>query len=190
MNTCFFNGNPVFSIAKQALLEFIDFLKGITNPVLVGHYINSFDPMFMHHHLSRFDEWENFLSVVTGSVDTMFVFKKEFPKQDSYTQANLMNNLLHESYAAHNSLDDVIALAKLSELVKDKFPSYSFGANEIRNLVNAAQYKRTLKPLQVRKAVSDSMATKITKGFDGLYSILSEKVNGVPRVTKHVPVIQ
>ena len=202
----FFDGNPVSSIdAKQALLEFIDFLKGIKNPVLVGHNIKSFDLMFMHHHLSRFDEWENFLSIVTGFVDTMFVFKKEFPKQDSYTQANLMNNLLHESYAAHNSLDDVIALAKLLELVKDKFPSYSFGANEIRNLVNAAQYKRTLQPLQVKKAVSDSMATKIAKaglnfdhlklaferkGFDGLYSILSEKVNGVPRVTKHVPVIQ
>ena len=202
----FFDGNPVSSIdAKQALLEFIDFLKGIKNPVLVGHNIKSFDLMFMHPHLSRFDEWENFLSVVTGFVDTMFVFKKEFPKQDSYTQANLMNNLLHESYAAHNSLDDVIALAKLSELVKDKFPSYSFGANEIRNLVNATQYKRTLQPLQVKKAVSDSMATKIAKaglnfdhlklafeqkGFDGLYSILSEKVNGVPRVTKHVPVIQ
>ena len=72
-------------------------------------------------------------------------------------------------------------------------------------MVNAAQYKRTLQPLQVKKAVSDSMATKIAKaglnfdhlklaferkGFDGLYSILSEKVNGVPRVTKHVPVIQ
>ena len=116
-----------------------------------------------------------------------------------------MKDLLHESYAAHNSLDDVKALAKLSVLVKDKFPSHTFGASEIRNLVNATQYKKTLQPLQTKKALSDSMATKIAKaglnydhlklaferkGFDGIYSILSEKINGVPRVTKHVPVIQ
>ena len=37
-----------------------------------------------------------------------------------------MHNLLNESYAVHNSLDDVKALQKLSQLVLSKFPSYIF----------------------------------------------------------------
>ena len=132
-------------------MEFINFLKSIHKPVLVGHNIKTFDLMFLHHHLKRINE--NILSVVTGFVDTKLVFKKEFPQQHSYTQANLMTDLLDESYAAHNSLDDVKALPKLSQLVQHKFPSYSFGEGEIRNLVNAAQYKKTLQPLQLKKVV-------------------------------------
>ena len=189
----YFDGNLVETVtSKQALVEFINFLKGIKKPVLVGHNIKTFDLMFLHHHLNRINEWENFLSIVTGFVDTKIVFKKEFPQQHSYTQANLMSNLLHESYAAHNSLDDVKALAKLSELVQHKFPSYSFDGSDIRNLVNAAQYKKTLQSLLLKKALSESMATKIGRaglnydhlklaydrnGFDGLVSVLSEKVD-------------
>ena len=202
----YFDGNLVETVTlKQALVEFINFLKGLNKPVLVGHNIKTFDLMFLHHHLNRINKWENFLSVVIGFVDTKLIFKKEFPQQHSYTQANLMSDLLHESYAAHNSLDDVKALAKLSQLVQHKFPHYSFGGSDIRNLVNAAQYKKTLQPLQLKKALSESMATKIGRaglnhdhlkiaydrnGFDGLVSVLSEKVNGVVRVTKSVQVIQ
>ena len=71
--------------------------------------------------------------------------------------------------------------------------------------MNAATNKLTLQPLLTRKVVSESMASKIAtagltydhlklahdrNGLDGISALLSEKVNGVVRVTKHPPVIQ
>ena len=116
-----------------------------------------------------------------------------------------MANLLNETYAAHNSLDDVKSLQKLSQLVTLKFPSYIFHSSVIINSVNAATNKLTLQPLLTRKVVSESMASKLAtagltydhlklahdrNGLDGISALLSEKVNGVVRVTKHPPVIQ
>ena len=116
-----------------------------------------------------------------------------------------MANLLNETYAAHNSLDDVKALQKLSQLVLSKFPSYIFHSSVIINSVNAAINKLTLQPLLAGKVISESMASKIAtagltydhlklahdrNGLDGLSAVLSEKVNGVVQVTKHPPVIQ
>ena len=65
--------------------------------------------------------------------------------------------------------------------------------------------KKTLEPLLAVKIITDSMGTKIARvglhyrhlklafdrnGFDGLSSVLGEKVNRVVRVTKHGPTIQ
>ena len=64
---------------KGALSDFITFSKGILNPVLVGHNIKSFDLLFLYNHLNRCQLWEVFLGIVAGFVDTLLVFKKEFP---------------------------------------------------------------------------------------------------------------
>ena len=116
-----------------------------------------------------------------------------------------MTSLLNETYAAHNSLDDVKALHKLSELVLSKFPSYIFDSSLIVNSVNAPMNKLTLQLLVTGKVISETMASKIAtagltydhlklafdrNGMDGLTAVLSEKVNGVVQVTKHPPVIQ
>ena len=74
--------------------------------------------MFMYNNLVKCQYWENFESIVIGFVDTFLVFKKEFPKRDSYKQDVLMQDLMHETYSVHNALDDVKALQKLLELVK------------------------------------------------------------------------
>ena len=65
--------------------------------------------------------------------------------------------------------------------------------------------KKTLQSLLAAKIIKDSMGTKIARarlnykhlklafdrnGFDGLSSVLGEKVNGVVTVTKHGPTIQ
>ena len=91
------------------------------------------------------------------------VFKKEYPKESSYTQSNLVSSLLKETYAAHNSLDDVKALKKLSKLVEQRFLKYTFGVNEVINSASLAINKKTLQPLQAEKIVFDSMATKIAR---------------------------
>ena len=120
----FHDGKAVTTVSVQdAMSEFTAFLKTVKNPVLVGHNIKTFDLIFLYNNLTKCQLWENFLSTVTGFVDTLHVFKKEFPRRGSYKQDVLMNDLLHESYSAHSALDDVKALQKLSELVKPAFQS-------------------------------------------------------------------
>ena len=123
-----FEGNPVNTVSpKEGLIQLISFLKGMNTPVLVGHNIRTFDLMVLYHHMNKFKLWNHFVSVDRGFVDTKAVLKKEFPKQHSCAQTNLMNDLLNEVYPAHNASDDVKALQKLSELVSSKFPSYTVG---------------------------------------------------------------
>ena len=108
------------------------------------------------------------------------------------TQTNVMSTLLQDTYSAHNSLDDVKALQKLSTLVQNKLPKYTLGASEISNTANMALNKESLLPLQADKAITNSMATKIARsglnyshlklayernGFDRLSSVLVEMVN-------------
>ena len=156
-----FNGTPVNTVSvKDGLLQFIEFLRNISHPVLVGHNIKTFDLMFLHHHLNEHEQWDNFVALVTGFVDTKLVFRKEYPVKQSCTQSYLMTNLLHKSYSAHNALDDVRVLQKPSELVKDKFPNYTFTVSDFVNSANMASNKRTLQLLLTDKAVTDSMAGK------------------------------
>ena len=113
--------------------------------------------------------------------------------------------LLNETYAAHNALDDVKALQKLTQLVKHRLKDCSFQACHVVNTANMATVKKTLQPLLAAKIITHSMGTKIARagipyrhlklafdrnGFDWLSSVLGKKVNGVVRVTKHGPTIQ
>ena len=81
-----------------------------------------------------------------------------------FLQSSLMADLMNETYAAHNSLDDVKALQKLLGLVSSKFPEYVFGLSVILNSANVATFKATLLPLQKGKFISQSVAAKIARG--------------------------
>ena len=145
---------------KDALIGFMDFLKTIQNPVLVGHNIKTFDLIFLYKNLIKCELWKSLVSTVAGFIDTLLVFKKEFPKRGSYKQEVLMAELLHENYVAHNALDDVKALRKLLDLVRPVLPKHMFGTSLIINSVNAGAHRMTLKPLEDTKAVTKTMATK------------------------------
>ena len=132
----YYRMNPVKTVPiKEALQRFVEFLRGILKPVLVGHNSKKFDLPFLRFYLKENQMWEAFLSVVEGYVDTVIVFKKEVPNTPSasHKQVDLVKDLLGEEYEAHAALEDVRALQKLSELVKDKLLKYRFGAKEIEN---------------------------------------------------------
>ena len=81
----YFEGNPVDTVTtKETLLQFIKFLNKVDKPVLVSHNIEVFDLSFLHVNLVKFDLWDEFVSTVVGFVDTLLVFRKEFPKRSSY----------------------------------------------------------------------------------------------------------
>ena len=202
----YYDGKPVVSISiQEAMLDFIAFLKKVQKPILVGHNIKSFDLVFLYNSLVKCDLWEEFQSTVSGFIDTLPVFKKEFPERGSYKQEVLMNDLMQETHSAHNALDDIKALQKLCELVKPALLKEIFIASIIINSVIVPGHKITLKLLEDKKAITKTMASKIAKsslnyehlkmafersGFDGLAAVFGEKVNGVARVTKHGKIIQ
>ena len=202
----FHRGNAVTTLStKDALQGFIKFLTTIQKPVLVWHNIRTFDLIFLYNNLVKCELWESFLSAVVGFIDTLPVFKTEFPKRHSYKQEVLMAELLHESYSAHNALDDVKALQRILGLVESALSQHLFGPTVIINLVNAASHRSTLKPLEENKAITKTMAGKIAKSglqydhlktefernrFDGLASVLGESVDGTVRVTKQGKIIQ
>ena len=71
-------GNAVTTLdINDALQNFINFLKAIQNPVLVGHNIKTFDLIFLYNNLVKCELWESFLSATVGFVDTLLVFKNQ-----------------------------------------------------------------------------------------------------------------
>ena len=94
---------------------------------------------------------------------------------------------------------------KLTQFVKHILKDYSFQACQVVNTANITIVKKTLQLLLAAKIITDSMGTKIATArlnykhlklafdrncFDGLSSVLGEKVNGVVTVTKYDPTIQ
>ena len=63
-----YDGKPVNTVtAEDALLGFINFLKGIVKPVHAGHNIRT----FLYYNMMKLQQWDNFLSVVVGFMDTL-----------------------------------------------------------------------------------------------------------------------
>ena len=106
---------------------------------------------------------KSFKSTVSGFIDTLPVFKKESPKRGSYKQEALINDLLQETYSAHNALDDVKALQKLCELVKPALLKEIFDPSIIINSVIAPGHRITLKLLEDSKEITKTMASKIAE---------------------------
>ena len=61
---------------------------------IIVEAIRVFDLKFIYTGLKEYDLWDKFTSVVSGFVDTRIVSTKEYPNQESHTQAALVKNLL------------------------------------------------------------------------------------------------
>lgn len=116
-----------------------------------------------------------------------------------------MSDLLGISYSAHDSLEDVRALQRLvsykevneKAIIKASF-SLNYAINSTKYCLNKAVNIHSLQLLIVSKVISKGMGDKIAGsgltlshlklsiqrgGKEGLRSVLTEKVNGKPRVT-------
>lgn len=114
-NQMFCKGQRVETVnVHAALLDFIEFLKGFENPVLVGHNIISFDIPVLLHKLSEFHLLNEFLSTVHLCIDTLKLSRKLFKKEvGNFRQQTLVSVLLKMEYSAHDALQDVLLLQEL-----------------------------------------------------------------------------
>ena len=125
------------------------------------------------------------------------------PQREKYSHESLVSDLLGISYSAHDSLEDVRALQRLLSCKevngKSSFTFFCYAINSTKYCLNKAVNIHSLQPLIVSKVISKGMGDKIAGsgltlshlklsilrgGKEGLRSVLTEKVNGKPRVTK------
>ena len=138
---------------------------------------------------------------VAGCLDTLQVARMKLPKNKSYKQESLVETLLGKTYEAHNAIADVKILQELYEkclkLSQDELSSHVFAFLSV-------QHKGTLDKLVSTSVISKQTQSKLARSGLGLHvlkmlhqrdqengirSVLSELVNGKPRITKDKTII-
>ena len=206
----FHNGTPVPTVPlKQALQSFLGYLADRAPVVLIGHNFKSFDFPRIITAMHDCELSSAFREEVIGGVDTLPLMKEKYPNRAIYKQEELVSDILNETYEAHNAMSDVTSLQKLyaasdcdSLLEKYSFTT-SWGLDIHRYHLEAEKRIGSLQVLVDGKTLSKTMAMKIAGsglkfdhlklafqrgGYDGIRSLLSEKVNGTFRVTNSVKV--
>lgn len=160
-NQMFCKGQRVETVnVHAALLDFIEFLKGFENPVLVGHNIISFDIPVLLHKLSEFHLLNEFLSTVHLCIDTLKLSRKLFKKEEvgNFRQQTLVSVLLKKEYSAHDALQDVLLLQELFMGVLNE----NLSKNDLYH-INFKDLFSSFTPLVEKKCMSSTSARKLAQ---------------------------
>ena len=198
-------------LIKDALDNFVKFIGDDNSTILIAHNCKSFDMHILMNAFKNVDILEALTSRVLGFVDTLPMFKILHPKRISYSQVNLYGDILKETYDAHDSLQDVIALKRLANHSNppiDTRESTSFtissGVQVFTHKQQAKGRQISLRPMLDSKVISVGMSSKIAEsgltlahlhlayqrnGKEGIKDVLSEMTDGRVRVTKSQKII-
>jgi hypothetical protein len=189
-------------------------LPSCEKKILVGHNIKTYDCLVLTNALQNCDLLTNFHAEVAGYMDTLKLFKVSCPNLKSYSQVNLSKSLLGSDfqYAAHDAMEDVKTLKQLVNLPSVTSESKTlcgFSTDYVlKSVSHNCRVKYNIPSLQIiisRKVISASMGRKIAgsglnfahlktvyrrSGEDGIFSLLSESVDGQTRVTKSRKVVE
>ena len=110
----FYNSRPVRAVPlAEGLSQMISWLKPKVPCLLIAHNCKSFDAKHLIKALESTGVGKEFSAIVSGFSDTLPAFKELLPQRKSYSQENLVRDLLHCSYEAHNATSDVQSLYQL-----------------------------------------------------------------------------
>ena len=161
--------------------------------------------------MRKYNVYERFDLKVTGFSDSLPLFKKKIPGLTKYSQSFLVEKLLGETYDAHNAKEDVKVLYKLVNLnaKTEDMKMYSFTVSHVKHCLEEYDLVKTnivtfnclirdkiLSKQLCKKAAASGLKLEHLKtsfernGYDGLYSVLSEPVQGRPRVTKTKKIVE
>lgn len=188
---------------QDGLSQFITFIKKFSNPILVGHNIQSFDLPVLINQLSRYNLYTDFQETVYGFIDTLKVAKRTWKKPDveNYKQETLVKTFLNLKYDAHNALADVQSLQTLYQKMMAGF----LLSSDLFTL-NYYACKKSLDPLVKDKVISSQTMKKLLQcslslsklrnihkrdTFNGIRNVFMEQCEGskVPRISKSKAVI-
>ena len=200
-------GKPVQGKTIQsAISEFILWLTKFPCAVLVAHNGRRFDFPVLLSTLRNIGCVDKLFDCVTGFIDSLTVFKKAYPDQESYKQEHLVQSILKFSYAAHDAIEDVTSLGKLlthtglatADIMKHSYPpsavynSLLFSeakSNNINSLLPLVFNGVMKRPTAENIAGSGLKLNDLRKifersGEDGLRDIfVCANSEGLPRVT-------
>ena len=207
------NNTPVSTVSPAHGLQlFVDFLENVGRCVLVGHNFERFDMPRIIRHLENANLLPAFGSVCAGIVDTLPLLKAILPDQSSYKQESLVTAVLNETYNAHDALGDVVSLQRLCEHINISEADMKQHSSSLNTQIAKFEHSRkaekcanSLQELVDKKVISRAMSTRIASSglsldhlklavsrgeLDGLAELFKEKVEGKPRVTARMSIIQ
>ena len=146
-------------------------------------------------------------------IDSLPVFRKVFPNQESYKQEDLARTLLQSSYAAHNAIEDVEILGNLvwhANMASEDLLKHSFRPNAVFNQLSFNEEKNknkeSLNPLICNGVMKRPTAENVAgsglnfkhlrkiydrDGEDGLRNIFCViNSEGKPRITNTKKVLE
>ncbi|VDI00562.1 Hypothetical predicted protein [Mytilus galloprovincialis] len=103
----FHHGKPIREAAFQ---NFVIWLSQYKPVILIGHNAKLFDSKRLILNIKNFTCFAEFKTVVKGFVDTLPLFKKQFPGFPNYKQTTVYENVCGGQFDAHNAIGDVSAL--------------------------------------------------------------------------------
>ncbi|XP_046750455.1 uncharacterized protein LOC124413719 [Diprion similis] len=192
---------------RDAFMSFLYFLKSLHKPcILVGHNAFKFDVKKIMKLATSLRMSKEMMMFVKGFCDTLPLFHSVLPKRKknkgSFKQEVLTNEFLDKSdiILAHNALNDVLMLALLIQKLKinpgvliKHTKSVEFIMNEKERRQKMKNYKESLSTLDISNAMKEKISKAgidrsilvtacETGGMDALKILLSESINGKPRV--------
>ena len=191
---------------KTGLTNFLNFLNVNKSGVCVvtGHNIISYDvPVLVNAFRSCcLVNLSLFLENVQGICDTLLVFKATNQGLTFYSQVNLYNQVMGESYQARESLQDAMALNKLLvhlnlDIHTKLCHNYSL-ESDIKRIEYSEMGTNLMSTLGGTKSISKANAHKIAfsglsfvhiklafqrNGRQGVEDVLTENYQGKARVT-------
>lgn len=194
---------------KDGMLRFLEWLGKWKSPiVLVAHNCRNFDSKVLTVALEGVDLLSDFTEKVAAFGDSLKLFRKKIPDQESYKQEDLVTKILQKSYNAHNAEGDVTALRELmryTNVTPKDVAKFTFPSNEchLQNIFQKEKAKNitSFHPLIGQGVLKTSLAENIAgSGLsvkhlkliykrdknDGLrYAFTAKNSSGRPRVTDH-----
>ena len=124
--------------------------------MLEAHTTHMFDTRILLLHLRECNLIEEFRQKVDGFLDTLPLSRQLYPERKGaggYKQEALVQDLVKQSYSAHNAIDDVAALEKLLGVMKtsSKFTTQLFSSHSLSfdsastNMITRFLHEKTLK---------------------------------------------
>ncbi|KAJ1162368.1 hypothetical protein NDU88_002836 [Pleurodeles waltl] len=202
---------------REALVQFLEWLKGFGQCLLVGHNSKTFDAPRLLLQLDKKGLAETFCHTVLGFLDTLPYFRETRPHLPNHRQQTLASELLKVKYNAHRALDDVKILQSLVQRFADHaaLAKHGFSATWVYQTMKYELQKQknltTFAILEKKKVISKGMCEKMAgsglqeydlrvahaqaasrgeQGRDGIMKLLTEKDDGGKiRVTNQAKVL-
>ena len=126
-----YKGTKVRHISlHNALLDFLSFLSGIRNPVLVAHNGKQYDFIILYRIAAYTGLLPRFRSSVYGFLDTLPLCRHLVPGHCRHSLKTLYADLVGDHFEAHDAKQDCIALEKVLDKLRTSLPvlqRFSFG---------------------------------------------------------------